>query len=107
MTWDDLDLRKLEAEAFLSAPGAWKNFEEMELHVTLDELEAILEAAHEREHRQNKFLAALQGVDLDKGNNANKERFDAIKRRVEARQNAISEEAVEFQALGMDSWDDF
>lgn len=107
MTWNDLDLRKLEAEAFLATPGAWKNFEEMELSLSLDELEAILEAAHEREHRQNKFYAALQGVDLDKGKNDNKERFEAIKRRVEARQNNISEETVELNALGMDSWDDF
>lgn len=32
------------------------------------ELMATLNAMYEREHRQNRFLAHLQGIDIDKGN---------------------------------------
>lgn len=43
----------------------WDNYEDLEEKLSLDELMATLEAAREREHRQNKFMAALKGVDLD------------------------------------------
>lgn len=37
----------------------------MEEKLSLDELMATLEAVRDKEHRQNKFMAALKGVDLD------------------------------------------
>lgn len=63
-SWSNLDLAKLEAEAFLL--GIWKDFEELERSVSMPELVAILDAAREKDYSEKKFLAALQGVDIDK-----------------------------------------
>jgi hypothetical protein len=63
-TWDKLDLASLEAEVFLI--GAWKNFDELENSITMPELIAILEKTRELDYNEKKFLAAMQGVDLDK-----------------------------------------
>ena len=51
----------------VAVPGAWKNFDELEEDLTLEELAALLEAAREKEHRWFKFMAGLKGIDLDKG----------------------------------------
>ena len=83
--------------------GLWKNFEELEANLNLNELEAILNAAHEQEHRHNKFTAALKGINLDEAQvEENKNRFEEIKRRVEARRSGKSEDELAFNALGID-----
>lgn len=63
-SWDDLDLAKLEAEVFMI--GIWKDFDELERSISMPELTKILEVKREQQYDQNKFMAALQGVDLDK-----------------------------------------
>ena len=45
--------------------GHWKNFDEMESNLSIDELLAILNASREREKRERTFLAAINGVDLE------------------------------------------
>lgn len=89
----------MEAEVFLQ--GKWKNFEQLEEDLCLEELEAVLKAGRERESRLMKFYAAFKGVDLDGGQDS-KERFDAVQRRVEARLSGKSEEELEFAELGID-----
>lgn len=63
-SWEDLDILSLEAEIF--SIGAWKNFEELEISLTMSELILILEKTRELDYNEKKFLAAMQGVDLDK-----------------------------------------
>jgi len=63
-TWDNLDLAKLESETFLL--GIWKDYEELELSLSMPEMLATLEIKRELEYSEKKFLAAIQGVDLDK-----------------------------------------
>lgn len=63
-SWDDLDLAKLESEVFLI--GIWKDFEELETSLSMPELVAILESKREADYNDKKFMAAMQGVDLDK-----------------------------------------
>lgn len=89
----------MEAEVFLQ--GHWKNVEQMEENLCLEELEAFLKAGRDREHRLMKFYAAFKGVDLDSSQD-NKERFDAVQRRVEAKLTGKSEEELEFAELGID-----
>ena len=48
--------------------GHWKNYDELESNLSLDELMATLSASRDREHRERKFLAAMQGIDLDDQN---------------------------------------
>lgn len=64
MTWDTLDLAKLEAEAFLI--GIWKDYEDLESSLSMPELLATLNSKRDAEYQERKFLAAIQGVDLDK-----------------------------------------
>lgn len=62
-SWDELDLAKLEAEVFLL--GIWKDYEELETSLSMPELVATLESKREIDYQEKKFLAAIQGVDLD------------------------------------------
>ena len=68
--WEKLELAKLEAEVFLL--GIWKDYEELELSLSMPELMATLESKRDLDYQEKKFLAAIQGVDLDKnsGNNS-------------------------------------
>lgn len=86
----------MEAEAMLLGP--WKNFEELEENINMDELNLIVKAGHEREHRHHKVLAALKGIDLDKGTEADhKTRFEKAQLRAQARIAGITEEEMEEQ----------
>tara|TARA_R110001606_G_scaffold307907_1_gene454883 strand:- start:3299 stop:3988 length:690 start_codon:yes stop_codon:yes gene_type:complete len=62
-SWESFDLASLEAEAFLL--GIWKDYEELESSISLPELSKTLEVKRELEYSEKKFLAAMQGVDLD------------------------------------------
>lgn len=61
--WDSLDLAKLETEVFLL--GIWKNYEELETSISIQELMAILSSRRELDYEEKKFLAAIQGINLD------------------------------------------
>ena len=63
-SWNDLDLVKLESEVFLL--GIWKDYEELETSMSMPELTATLNIKRELDYSEKKFLAAIQGVDLDK-----------------------------------------
>ena len=63
-SWSDFDLASLEAEAFLL--GIWKDYAELEDSLSLPELLKTIEIKRELEYSEKKFLAAIQGVDLDK-----------------------------------------
>ena len=63
-TWEDLDLAKLESEVFLL--GIWKDFDELERSLSMQEITAILNIKREQDYATKKFTAAMQGVDLDK-----------------------------------------
>jgi hypothetical protein len=64
--WFDLDLAKLEAEVFTL--GIWKNYEELEISLSIPELMQTLSSKRDLDYEEKKFLAAIQGVDLDKNN---------------------------------------
>lgn len=75
--------------------GHWRNIEDLELCLSLPELELILRASRDKEQRQNKFLAALQGIDLDKDKvEDTQEAFDRVQRRVQAKLSGASEEQI-------------
>jgi len=62
-TWENLDLVKLETEVFLL--GIWKNFDELESSISMPELITILSIRRELDYDEKKFMAAIQGIDLD------------------------------------------
>ena len=70
--WKTLDLAKLESEVFLL--GIWKNFEELELSISIEELMQVLSITRDLDYEEKKFSAALQGIDLDsQSGNSNQE----------------------------------
>ena len=87
--------------------GIWKNVEELEEKISLDELNAILTAHHNQVRNQQRFTAALKGIDIDE--NDNEERFEKAKRRAQAKLAGKSdeeivreEEANDFADLGIE-----
>lgn len=84
----------MEAEAFIL--GHWKNFEEIEENICLPELEMIIDAAREAQYNQNKFLAALKGVNLEEGK---PNRVEEIKNKLRAEASGMSEEQFEINGM--------
>ena len=86
--WEDLDLNKLESEAFLL--GIWKNYDELESSICLAELMAILEQKREMDYQDKKFTASLKGIDLDEASGQKEEDpWEAMKARVAAKASGI------------------
>ena len=85
MTWDELDLAKLESELFLL--GIWKDYQELELFLSMPELLATLASKRELDYEEKKFLAAMQGVDLDEENGSDRgqKEWEDMKARVFSR----------------------
>ena len=63
-TWDELDLAEIESEVFLL--GIWKDYDELESSMSMPEIMATLKIKRDLDYSNKKFLAAMQGVDLDK-----------------------------------------
>ena len=53
--------------------GHWKDYEELESSLSMPELAATLKAVYEAERRRQKFMAALQGIDIDENSEEPKE----------------------------------
>jgi hypothetical protein len=87
-SWENLDLVKLESELFLL--GIWKNYDELESNISMPEMMAILESRRELDYNEKKFLAAMQGVDLDEASGTKEEDpWEAMKARVAAKTSGI------------------
>jgi hypothetical protein len=78
-SWDNLDLAELEAELFQL--GIWKDYEDLETFLSMPELLATLSSKRDSDYQEKKFLAAIQGVDLDKQKGKANE-WEAMKARV-------------------------
>ena len=81
-SWETFDLVSLESEVFLL--GIWKDYEELESCLSLPELTEILNTKRDIDYNEKKFLAAMQGVDLDKqtGKEDEIDPWEAMKARV-------------------------
>ena len=97
-TWADLDLAKLEAEVFLL--GIWKDYQELEKSLSMPELMATIEVSRELDYTEKKFLAAIQGVDLDaqSGESKGQKEWEDLKARVfSGGQTSDSNDILSFQ----------
>ena len=79
-SWSDIDLVKLESEIFTL--GIWKNYDDLESNISMPELMAILSGRRELDYEEKKFLAAIQGVDLDKNQDRGQKEWEDLKARV-------------------------
>jgi hypothetical protein len=80
ITWDTLDLAKLESEVFLL--GIWKDYYELETSLSMPELLATIESKRELDYEEKKFLAAIQGVDLEGEQDRGQKEWENMKARV-------------------------
>lgn len=83
-TWFTLDLAKLETEIFLL--GIYKDYDELERSLSMPELMSTLEVIRDLDYQEKRFLAAMQGVDLDeqsgKGEPKGQQEWENLKARV-------------------------
>jgi hypothetical protein len=79
-SWDELDLAEIEAEVFLL--GIWKDYNELEISMSMPEILATLGAKRDLDYQEKKFLAAMQGVDLDKQSGNQQNAWEEMKARV-------------------------
>lgn len=79
-TWKDLDLAKLEAEAFLL--GIWKDYEELESSLSMPELMLTLSQKRELDYNEKRFLAGIQGIDLEEETGKKQNKWEEMKARV-------------------------
>ena len=93
-SWEDLDLLKMESEVFLI--GAWKNYEELEKSICMKELIEILSNKRDLDYQEKKFLAAMQGVDLDNATNPDRgqKEWEDLKARVFSRGKATDSKDI-------------
>jgi hypothetical protein len=79
-TWEDLDLAKIESEAFLL--GMWKNYSELEESMSMPEILSTLGSKRELDFEEKKFMASIQGIDLDGESEKQVDPWEAMKARV-------------------------
>lgn len=97
-SWDALDLVKLETEAFLL--GIWKNFDELESSISIQELISIISRNRELDYEEKKFLAAIQGVDLEENSERGQKEWEDLKARVFSRgQTSDSNDVLSLQGV--------
>jgi hypothetical protein len=96
-SWDELDLAELESEVFLL--GIWKDYDELESSMSMPEIVATLKVKRDLDYSQKKFLAAMQGVDLDKAS-GKENAWEEMKARVfSGGQAADSKDIVALQGI--------
>ncbi|MFY8212367.1 MAG: hypothetical protein ACOVLB_06875 [Candidatus Nanopelagicus sp.] len=79
-SWQNIDLAKIESEVFLL--GIYKDYEELELSLSLQELLSIVNMRRDLDYEEKKFLASIQGIDIEKGNKKSVDPWEAMKARV-------------------------
>lgn len=90
--WEELDLAELESEVFLL--GIWKDYEELESSMSMPEITATLKIKRDLDYEHKKFLAAMQGVDLDKASGNKSNAWEDMKARVFSKGQATNSKDI-------------
>lgn len=87
-------------------PGMFKNFEDLEENLSLQELEMLLAKARDVEYDRQRFAASLKGINLDEHTDGNGESqedaFERVKNKAKAMLAGMSEEQFELSQIGID-----
>lgn len=81
--------------------GHWKNYDELEENLSIEELILTLKASRDREHRERKFLAAMQGVDLDENQEESEDVLELSNNRKSVQEGFGINEGLGFINLGV------
>jgi hypothetical protein len=79
--------------------GQWKNFDELEENLCIDELNALLDAMRRAERRREVFQAALKGIDLNE--DEKKSTFEEVEKRAKAKLAGVTPEELELGEIGI------
>jgi hypothetical protein len=90
----------LESEVFLL--GHWKNFDDLESSLSIDELIAAMEASRKKEDRDRKFFAAINGVDLEEELKSSGDVAELMNTRVASQEGFGVDEGLGFMKMGVD-----
>ena len=82
--------------------GSWKSLLELEDNLTMEELLLILDTAREQRDNHNKFLAAINQIDLDKANGPDEDPVERAKIKAAAELAGKNPEQYELEMLGFD-----
>ena len=83
--------------------GHWKNYSDLEENLSMPELIQTLQSMNKREEKERRFLAGLQGVNLDSDEEKEGPSFEDIRRRALGI-NASGDDVVSLQgALAAES----
>lgn len=92
--------------------GTWKSFEDLEEHLTLQELDELLQAMYNKESRRNQFAASLKGIELkapEQENLYEKVKERAHKRLMKERAETTGKDELSFTlgalGFGVDEYD--
>lgn len=85
----------LEAEILLS--GGWQNIQALEEALSIPELELIVHAKRDIENRHHRFLAALQGADLDDHADDEIDPVEEVRLQILAEKRGVSVEQIMFE----------
>ena len=62
--------------------GIWKDYEDLEESLSMPEFISLLAAKREKDYEDRKFLAAIQGINLDDNSNKGQKEWEDMKARV-------------------------
>lgn len=62
--------------------GIWKDYEDLENSLSMAELFATLSASREKQHEHHKFLAAIEGINIDDQGSGGQKEWEDMKARV-------------------------
>jgi hypothetical protein len=72
----------MEARVMALCPGAWKNFDEIESSLILDELLLLFDTSNKVKYEDYRFHASLQGIDMGAGSDEPLEGADDLPQEV-------------------------
>lgn len=92
----------------ISVPGSWKSLQDLEDNLTLDELTSIIQTHRKQRFEDRKFMASLQGHEMQDGNASEEDAFTRAKRRAleklekeRVEQGGLSDNDSELMSLGI------
>jgi hypothetical protein len=80
--------------------GHWKNYDELESQLCLEELLLTVKASRDKEDRERRFFAAINGVDLDEKQGESEEDVVDLKGRRAAQEGFGINEGLGFMQMG-------
>jgi len=85
--------------------GRWKNYEELENSLSLEELMATVEAIRSKDNNDKKFVAAINGVDLEENDQEiSNDITDLNSARVASSEGFGLNEGLGFMQMGESEW---